>query len=162
MVSGEDLSIILPSLIKFLKPGMFLEGTVLKSFPDKNKAIIQLGTRQIAVETSQPLVPGHLFFARVEKSFPQPVLKIISHSDLQEMEPSQLKEKASIQGYSDITSLKSNYNESIPRQLASGDIQKLNLIKGQVIEAKILHMSDEKTAVALIHGKKEIIHFDVN
>ena len=96
LVSVEDLPNVLPNLIKYLKPGMLLEGSVLKSFPDKNKAIIQLDKKQDIVEARQPLTPGHSFSARVEKIFPQPVLKIIIQNTQQLSESPQLENRTQI------------------------------------------------------------------
>ena len=80
LVSVEGLSDVLPNLNKFLKPGTLFQATVLKSFPEKNKAVIKIANRQVMVETRQPLTPGYTFSARVDKTSSQSSLKIVSEN----------------------------------------------------------------------------------
>ena len=161
LISSEGLSDVLPNLIKYLKPGMLFEGTVLKSFPDKNKAIIQLDKRQVIVETRQPLTPGNSFSARVEKTSPQTWLTIITQNTQQVTESPQFETKAQLpdKQYSDITNLKTHYQRAVPGQLTSSDIQNLNLTIGQSTEAKIIHISSRTTAIATIRDKEVTFHF---
>lgn len=140
---------------------MLLEGTVLKSFPDKNKSIIQLDKGQVIVETRKPLTPGHSFSARVEKVSSQPILKIVSQdtqpvSEILQLDP---KTKNISKQTSDITSLKTEYKEHVSRQLTLSDIKKLNLATGQSAEAKVTHIYDRTTAIATIRDKEVIVHF---
>ena len=54
LVSVEGSPNALPNLSKLFKLGALLQATVLESFPEKNKAIIKISNKRIAVETRQP------------------------------------------------------------------------------------------------------------
>ena len=47
-------------LTKYIKTGVLLGATVIKYFPEKNKAIIEIADKKIMVETQQPLKPGEV------------------------------------------------------------------------------------------------------
>jgi len=161
LISNEDFSDVLPGLIKYLKPGVLLEGKVLKSFPEKNKAIVQLDKKQVVVETRQSLTPGQSFSARVEKTFPQPILKIITQSTKLDIDSSQLKDKipTPYKKYSDITNLKTRYMEPVPQQLTSSDIKSLNLRPGQSVGGKVVHIISKNKAILTILDKEVTVHF---
>ena len=60
LVSVEGDSDTHPCLTKFIKTGVLLGATVIKYFPEKNKAIIEIADKKIMVETQQPLKPGEV------------------------------------------------------------------------------------------------------
>ena len=78
LVSVDGFSVTHPSLTKLIKTDTLFQATVLKSFPDKNKAIIQIANKKIMVETQQPLKPGEILLLRGDKTTSVPKLKIIT------------------------------------------------------------------------------------
>ncbi len=161
LVAGEGLSDALPNLTKFLKPGMLLQGTVFKSFPNENKAVIQLDSRQVTVETPEPLTPGRSFSVRVEKVSPQPVLKVIAQDVKQSPHSPQLNDKniSAVKQTPDVTTRISSNKFSVPQQLTAGEIKSLNIMPGQKVMAKVIHVSSAATATVKILGKEVMAHF---
>ena len=78
LVSVEGFSGSHSSLTKFIKTDVLFQATVLKSFPEKNKAIIGIANKKIMVETQQPLKPGEVLLLRGDKTTSVPKLKIIT------------------------------------------------------------------------------------
>jgi hypothetical protein len=50
-------------LTKYIKTGVLLGATVIKYFPEKNKAIIEIADKMIMVETQQPLKSGRFLLS---------------------------------------------------------------------------------------------------
>jgi hypothetical protein len=50
-------------LTKYIKTGVLLGATVIKYFPEKNKAIIEIADKKIMVETQQPLKSGRFLLS---------------------------------------------------------------------------------------------------
>ena len=153
-VSEDGFSDVLPNISKFLKPGMLFNGIVLKSFPDKNKAIVQLDNRKIVVETRKPMIPGESFSAQVEKTSSQPIIKIVSQGTQQLSQSPRFDADfdISLKRPSDTTSIKTQYKAPLSRLLTSSDIQNLNLTIGQVLKAKVKNQKGTLFFLFIVRG----------
>ncbi|KMP10937.1 hypothetical protein UR09_03840 [Candidatus Nitromaritima sp. SCGC AAA799-A02] len=161
LLSGEGLSDLPSGLIKFLKPGMLLQGTILKSLPAEGKAVIQLENKQIVVETPKPLTPGQTLTARVEKVSPHPVLKLIPNEGSKEtLLPRALDTASGSQKQiPEIITRLSSGKAPVPQQLNSSELKILNLSPGQTIRAPVIKIASESTAVIRVAGKEVAVHF---
>lgn len=50
-------------LTKYIKTGVLLGATVIKYFPEKNKAIIEIADKNMMVETQKPLKAGRFLLS---------------------------------------------------------------------------------------------------
>jgi hypothetical protein len=177
LVSVDGFSVTHPSLTKLIKTDVLFQATVLKSFPETNKGIIQIANKKIMVETQQPLKPGEVLFLRVDKTTSVPKLKIIT--DAKSINSNSLKiqdktQMSSVKNYDNYTQ-KNNVTPNGPKNNnsinTSSEIKAIvpddlevsiknnNLISGQKIKASVVDISSKNTAIIKYRDKFLTAHF---
>ena len=177
LVSVEGFSGTHPNLTKIIKADVLFQATVLKSFPEKNKAILRIANKKIMVETQQPLKPGDVLLLRGDKTTSVPKLKIISDTKsinlnlLNIQDKTQMSSVNNYDNYSQKNSVTPNIrknsnsiharveNKAIVPDDLEVSIKNNNLISGQKIKASIVDISSKNTAIVKYQDKFLTAHF---
>jgi hypothetical protein len=177
LVSVDGFSVTHPSLTKLIKTDVLFQATVLKSFPETNKGIIQIANKKIMVETQQPLKSGEVLFLRVDKTTSVPKLKIITDAKSINSNTLKIQDKtqvSSVKNYDNYTQ-KSSVTPNGPKNNnsinTSSEIKAIvpddlevsiknnNLISGQKIKASVIDISSKNTAIVQFRDKFLTAHF---
>jgi hypothetical protein len=180
LVSAEGFTGAHSSLTKIIKTDVLFQATVLKSFPEKNKAIIEIANKKIMVETQQPLKTGEVLLLRGDKTTSVPKLKIItdvksiSLSLLKNQDETQMSSVNNYDNYSQKNNATPNIrknsnsvhtrvgNQAIVPDDLELSIKNNNLISGQKIKASVVDISSKNTAIVKYRDKFLTAHFDDN
>jgi hypothetical protein len=177
LVSVEGFSGTHSSLTKIIKTDVLFQATVLKSFPEQNKAIIGIANKKIMVETQQPLKPGEVLLLRGDKTTSVPKLKIITDAKsinlnlLKIQDKTQMSSVNNYDNYSQKNSITPNARENsnsvhtrvenqaiVPDDLEVS-IENNTLILGQKIKASVVDISSKNIAIVKYRDKFLTAHF---